>query len=70
MDAMFRKGGEWEAGAEMLLLLRAAQPETGGSGGAAAFAQRLAALARESRSEALQASAGPVLQHDRDLQVA
>lgn len=68
MDAMFRKGGEWEAGAEMLLLLRAAQPRAGSAGGAAAFAQRLAALARESRSEALQASVGPVLQHDLQSQ--
>lgn len=66
---MFRKGGDWEAGAELLLVLRPTQEDQAGIDSAFAFMQRLAAAARELRSEALQASVGTVLRHTCQLQV-
>lgn len=69
MDAIFRKSADWEAGAEHLLVCRGAAPGGGGSTSASAFLQRLAVLARESRSEALQTCIGSVLSHPDQWQV-
>ncbi len=70
MDAIFRKSADWDSGAEHLLVCRGAAPRGSGSTSAAsAFLQRLAVLARESRSEALQTCVGSVLSHPDQWQV-
>lgn len=66
IDAIFRKGSQWEEGAEHLLLLAPAPDAPAGAG--EPFLARLAQLAQQSSGRALQACWGRIVWQRGDSQ--